>query len=270
MNKQPSLIQKKIKELTTLIKHWNHRYYIDNVSEVSDAIYDQHLNELKNLELQYPQFKLPNSPTLTPGTTLDNTFSKFLHRKPMLSLNNAFEKADLEAFHKRISKFTNGKHTYYCEPKIDGLSIALIFKNNQLIVAATRGNGEVGENVTANVKVTRFAKYFLNHCDHQLFPKDFEVRGEVFITRDNFQQLNLSLHDQVLAELKVKFLKYRQSLIKMLQQYFGNFHSSTKDVKQTSYLNIKDNLDALLKTGDLSQFRLDANFELTFYFGKDD
>ena len=264
-------IKKRIDQLITLINKWNRLYYLENFSAVSDSVYDQHLEELKKWEKEYPDLKRVDSPTVMPGFAPSSHFQKFVHQKPMLSLNNAFKKTDVQAFAQRINKFTAGKHTYYCEPKIDGLSIALVFKNNLLSVAATRGNGEIGENVTANIQAIPFWQQFSQHHSNELLPFDFEIRGEVFITKKNFIKLNEKLRFQAITELKSKFEKNRTLLIKILTRYFLGFvFTNKKQNEATSSLVIEDNLQNLLRNNSLTTSRIRGEFSLSLDFTDND
>lgn len=268
MNKsKEKTIKEKIKQLTTSIKRWNRLYYGENVSEVSDAVYDQNFEELKQLEREYPHLKQPDTPTASLGFAPSSHFKKFRHQKPMLSLNNAFSKADLIAFAQRMNKFTNQKHTYYCEPKVDGLSITLLFEKNKLVIGATRGNGEIGENVTENVKATAFWQEFVNKQNWDLVPTDFEVRGEVFLGKQDFLQLNAKVYPQTLAELKLKFQKQRTILLKILESYFFGLNLANQE--QNLHLpqcQIEDNLELLIKEGNLSLNRIKGEFYLRLHY----
>ena len=244
-------------------------YYSENVSEVSDAVYDQHFEELKKLEQQYPNLKHPNSPTTSLGSIATGNFKKFFHQKVMLSLNNAFVKSDLQAFHERVNKLTNNQHTYHCEPKIDGLSITLIFRDNNLVVGATRGNGEVGEDVTTNIRVTDFGRTIAEKCNRHLPPSDFEIRGEVFITKDDFAQLNKTIYNRAVVELENKFAKQCLFLKQKLKKCFFDLTSSTT-YSSTRFPQIQftDNLSSLLQEADLSthSFQGQINLQMNFTF----
>ena len=210
-------VKKRIKELVQLINHWNNLYYNLNNSKVSDATYDQYFQELKKLEIQYPEFVFSDTPTKQIGFTPSSNFKKIQHSEPMLSLNNAFDKKDLYAFDKRINKITEGKHTYYCETKIDGLPVSLTFKNNYFSTAATRGDGMFGEDVTINVETINDINKII--IQKQLF-QNFNIRGEVFISKNNFHNLNMKLQTKRKAELlekisakKKNFKKFNSSRI---------------------------------------------------------
>ena len=180
-------IKERIEELTKQIEQWNYEYYaLDNPS-VSDAIYDQAMQELIKLEKQYPQFKNSNSPTARVGGYVLDKFSKIKHLRPMLSLDNIFDKEGLVHFCSTINKVVNEDFNYVVEPKIDGLSISIIYENCKLKYACTRGDGEYGEDVTNNVLTIKEIPLYIN----QKY-KDYlvEVRGEVYMSIDTLNRLN--------------------------------------------------------------------------------
>lgn len=180
----------RIKELTKQIREHDARYYQDDTPIISDAEYDALRKELETLEAEYPELIRPDSPTQTVGAAPAEAFSKVKHSVPMLSLGNAFDEADVFAFDQRVKRFLNMDEDaaldYTFEPKIDGLSFSARYENGKLLQAATRGNGEVGEDITANMKTVR-------GLPHQLpagAPEVLEVRGEVFMTHEAFDALN--------------------------------------------------------------------------------
>ncbi|QHX36141.1 NAD-dependent DNA ligase [Spiroplasma sp. TIUS-1] len=138
------------------------------------------------METQYPQFLTQDSPTQKVGGSVDSKFTKYIHKSPMLSLSNAFDDNDLRTFDNQIKKsLENKKYSYVVEPKIDGLSISLIYKNTKLYKAITRGDGIVGEDVTDNVKmISSIPKTISNNSDY------FEVRGEVYLPKLEFERIN--------------------------------------------------------------------------------
>ena len=145
-------IESKIKELRSKLKKWNEEYYINNKPSVDDAIFDFTLNKLIQYERENPEFYDSESPTQKVGGGFSSSFEKVKHNaRPMLSLKNAFNEKDLDHFDKTIKKTLN-KFTYFVEPKIDGVSISITYKEGKLVRAASRGNGEYGEDVTLNIK----------------------------------------------------------------------------------------------------------------------
>lgn len=181
-------IKSEIDELVRKIKQWNYEYYLLDQPSISDNIYDQHYAKLVSLEKKYPQFVKNDSPTKTVGTELINSsLKKIVHQTPMLSLSNAFDYEDLIRFDQQIKKITGKeKINYVCELKIDGLSITVIYQDCELKLAATRGDGTLGEDITENLKEIKTIPIILKNC---LIEK-LEVRGEVFLSKEDFQSLN--------------------------------------------------------------------------------
>ena len=177
------------KEITILVKklnQWSYNYYVLNQSLVSDEVYDANLHQLIKLEKKYPHLILKNSPSKRVGDVILDEFKKVTHKTKMLSLANAFTYEDLIKFDNDNKKVLNKpKITYYVEPKIDGLAISIVYKNQQLLYGATRGDGEVGEDVTHNIKTIHSIPLKIANDD------DFiEFRGEVFLPKKEFEILN--------------------------------------------------------------------------------
>ncbi|WP_338983270.1 NAD-dependent DNA ligase LigA [Spiroplasma endosymbiont of Othius punctulatus] len=179
-------IKLKINELKQKINEWNLSYYEQQISPVDDSEFDKTLSELILLETEFPQYLTSDSPTQKVGGSFDLNFNKYTHKTPMLSLSNAFNEDDLKTFDNQIKKeLGNKKYTYFVEPKIDGLSISLIYKNTKLHKAITRGDGVVGEDVSQNVKmITSIPKTIADNSDY------FEVRGEVYLSKNEFERIN--------------------------------------------------------------------------------
>ena len=175
-------IKSKIENLRNQIEKANQEYYVLNRPSMSDYKYDELMNELIELEKKYPKYRKSSSPTNKVGALPKNKFSKVKHKKSMLSLSNVFNLDDLYAYFKNIQ--TNKDISYITEMKIDGLAISLVYKKGNLIQAATRGNGIVGEDVTENIKVITSIPKTLKK------PVDIEVRGEVFMSKKAFKKLN--------------------------------------------------------------------------------
>lgn len=173
----------RIRQLVDIINDYNDDYYVKDQPKISDAIYDQLLQELIELEKKYPHAVLPNSPTQKVGGKPSKSFSKITHERPMLSLSNAFTSDELLEFDRRIKQVVS-KPQYVMEYKFDGLAISLKYEQGLLVYAATRGDGNVGENVTENIKTIKCIPHKLNE------PIDLEVRGEVFMFKDVFEELN--------------------------------------------------------------------------------
>lgn len=181
-------IKQEIDDLVNKIKQWNYEYYILDQPSVSDNVYDQHYRKLVELEKAYPQFQKNDSPTKTVGATItDSSLRKITHQIPMLSLANAFNQNDLIKFDQQIKKITGQENiNYVCELKIDGLSITATYQDGKLKLAATRGDGTLGEDITENLKEIKTIPVELTDCP----VKDLEVRGEVFLSKADFQALN--------------------------------------------------------------------------------
>ncbi|MBN2689590.1 MAG: NAD-dependent DNA ligase LigA [Gammaproteobacteria bacterium] len=179
-----------IVKLRTLIEEHNYRYYVLDDPVISDTEYDALFRELEQLEAHHPELITPDSPTQRVGAAPLKKFAKIEHSVPMLSIRNGFTEEELLAFDKRVREKLNvDKVSYSCEPKFDGVSIALIYENGVLIKAATRGDGFVGEDVTQNAKTIKSIPLHLRGND---FPDLLEVRGEVYIPLEDFERFNES------------------------------------------------------------------------------
>ena len=138
-------------ELREQLAHHGHRYYVLDDPEISDADFDALVDELTALEASHPELATPDSPTQRVGGGLAPTFAEVRHRTPMMSLDKTTSYDELLAWAKRMERYITGRVDFFCEPKIDGLAVSLLYEGGRLIRAATRGDGEVGEDVTANV-----------------------------------------------------------------------------------------------------------------------
>jgi DNA ligase (NAD+) len=179
-------IQTEMDQLTHTINQHNIRYYVDDAPSIPDAEYDRLIKRLTELERDYPQFKSVDSPTQRVGGIALQKFAQITHLKPMLSLDNAFEQTDFAAFNKRITDKVDSVD-YVCEPKLDGLAVSITYRFGVLERAATRGDGSVGEDITANVRTIRSIPLKLRG---EGFPDLVEVRGEVFMPKAAFEALN--------------------------------------------------------------------------------
>jgi DNA ligase (NAD+) len=179
-----------LKYLANIIEKYNKAYYIDNAPLVNDAEYDEVFLRNQKIEEKFPELKRHDSPSEKVGSTLTkSSFKKIKHSLPMLSLANCFSFEELNDFLKRTKKFLALPESYNleftCEPKIDGLSFAAIYKNGKLKYAATRGDGLIGEDITRNVETIKNFPITIN-TDLQTL----EVRGEIFITKEEFEKIN--------------------------------------------------------------------------------
>ena len=181
----------RIETLRQVLRQHSHAYYILDHPSVTDYEYDQLFSELTQLEARHPQFFSDSSPTQRVGSKLSGAFATVRHAVPMLSLNNVFSDQDAHDFDRRIREAT-GVDTvqYMVEPKIDGLAVSLVYQNGKLVSGATRGDGEMGEDVTRNVRTIRTIPL---QIDAQSTPTVLEIRGEVFMSRSGFEELNQRL-----------------------------------------------------------------------------
>lgn len=185
--------QKAIQDLTQKINYHNDLYYQKHKTEISDFEFDKLLEQLVALENQFPDLKQPDSPTQRVGGTITKEFQTVYHQYPMLSLGNTYSREELTDFDGRVAKGLDGDaYEYFCELKFDGVSISLIYENGILTKGVTRGDGVRGDDVTANVKTIRNIP--LKIIDTNI-PKNFEVRGEVFMPKDIFIKLNKERED---------------------------------------------------------------------------
>lgn len=182
--------------LRAQLREYNYHYYVLDAPVVSDAEYDALLNELRALEATYPELRSPDSPTQRVGAPPAGHFAKVRHPQPMLSLGNAFNQGDLKAWRDRVLKIlgADARLAFVVEPKIDGLAVALTYRDGRFVQGATRGDGEVGEDVTANLRTIGSAPLVLeartNAGPPPPIPALIEVRGEVYMRIKDFEQLN--------------------------------------------------------------------------------
>lgn len=176
--------QERIETLKTLLNRYSHEYYVLDKPSISDKEYDQQYHELEKLEKAHPELITTDSPTQRIGGTILPGFKKVQHDSPMLSLGNAFNQEDLLQFHQRISKLTDQPLQYMCELKIDGLAVSLKYENGLFSQGATRGDGNIGEDITQNLRTVKAIPLRLNE------PLTFEVRGECYMPKASFVQLN--------------------------------------------------------------------------------
>ena len=195
-----SLKEKKIiTELNSLAKkisYHNKLYHDLNKPIINDGEFDKLIKRNDFLENKFPHLKIKDGPNKNVGSKVSNKFNKISHSVPMLSLANAFNYNELIEFEKRIRKYINDKSAileFICEPKIDGISINLTYKNGNLITAATRGDGIIGEDVTENVKTIKdIPKIFKKNNLSEVI----EIRGEIFLEKYDFLKLNETFHEK--------------------------------------------------------------------------
>ena len=177
-----------IEKITTLRKalhYHNHKYYVENAPEISDFEFDKMMRELQELEALHPEFYDENSPTVRVGSDKTSEFQNVRHRYPMLSLSNTYSKEELDDFIERIER-EEGDTEFVCELKFDGTAISLTYEEGRLVRAVTRGDGESGDDVTANVRTIGSIPLVLTGD----YPAEFEIRGEIFMPYASFDRLN--------------------------------------------------------------------------------
>ena len=188
MNKK--LIRNEYEKKIKILKYYNQKYFNENLSEITDSKYDLLKKEIAKLEAKYNFLRDKNSPTVTVGYKPSRHFKKAFHKVPMLSLSNAFSEEDLQNFQKKIlnylDKSNNFEIEYSAEPKIDGISASLIYKNGKLHRGLSRGDGKEGEDISENLKTIKDIPQTINHKN---FPKEIDIRGEVFIQNSDFLKL---------------------------------------------------------------------------------
>ncbi len=176
----------RIEQLTRELQQHNHNYYVLAKPTISDYDFDQLLKELEALEKQFPQFRLPDSPTLRVGGDITKAFKTVKHRYPMMSLSNSYSEGEIRDFIARVTKAVGNDVEFVCELKYDGVAISLTYKNGLLVQAVTRGDGVRGDDVTNNIKTIKSIPLRLRGD----YPEELEVRGEIFMPHAGFNRLN--------------------------------------------------------------------------------
>jgi DNA ligase (NAD+) len=180
----------RVEELRELLNNHAYRYYVLDDPEVSDAEYDELMRELRELEERFPELVTPDSPTQRVGVAPADLFAPVEHRSVMLSLDNVFAEQELKAWATRVERAVGPEARYFCELKIDGVAVALTYEGGLLVKGATRGDGRVGEDITANVRTVRSVPQRLRVKDP---PPVLEVRGEIYLPVKAFEKLNEQL-----------------------------------------------------------------------------
>ena len=176
----------KITALRAALHHHNHKYYVENAPEISDFEFDKMMRELIDLEAEHPEYADENSPTMRVGSDRTSEFKSVRHRYPMLSLSNTYSMEELGEFVTRVEN-EQGQTEFVCELKFDGTAISLTYENGRLVRAVTRGDGESGDDVTANVRTIGSVPLTLTGD----YPAEFEIRGEIFMPYASFDRLNM-------------------------------------------------------------------------------
>ncbi|WP_440055237.1 NAD-dependent DNA ligase LigA [Pseudoalteromonas sp. T1lg65] len=206
-------IESEITALRAQLEDYNYQYYVMDKPTVPDAEYDRLMRQLIALEQQNPEFQSADSPSQKVGGEALSKFEQVTHRLPMLSLDNAFDEAEFTAFNRRIKErlLVNDDLPFCCEPKLDGLAVSILYRDGVLVQAATRGDGQVGENITENVKTIRNVPLKLRGDN---IPQELEVRGEVFMDSAGFAKLN----EQAFAKGEKTFANPRNAAAGSLRQ----------------------------------------------------
>jgi DNA ligase (NAD+) len=245
-------IQKEIETLRREILDHDYRYYVLAQPTISDEMYDKLMVRLIELEHRHQEFITPDSPTQRVGGQLIKEFPSVLHAVPMLSLSNTYSEDEIRDFDRRIQKsLENKQYCYVCELKFDGIAVSLRYKNGLFVQGATRGDGTQGDDITNNLKTIRSIPLRLRHVKES--PHTLEVRGEVYMNKNDFQRMN---EERQLADEKT-FVNPRNSAAgtlklqdpKMVAQRPLNFISyflHTEDISLTSHL---ENLNLLRELG---------------------
>ncbi|HHE64946.1 MAG TPA: NAD-dependent DNA ligase LigA, partial [Bacteroidetes bacterium] len=183
-------IKEEIENLRKQIRHHDYLYYVLAQPEISDYEYDMLMKRLEELEKKYPQFDSPDSPTKRVSGELTKIFPVVRHRKPMLSLSNTYNEEEIRDFDRRVRSLLDSgeNYEYVCELKIDGVAMSLLYENGRLTRAATRGDGEQGDEVTNNVKTIRSIPLVVEPEEEYL--RNIEVRGEIYMDRKDLERLN--------------------------------------------------------------------------------
>ncbi|HEX8887703.1 MAG TPA: NAD-dependent DNA ligase LigA [Pyrinomonadaceae bacterium] len=191
-------IEREIESLREEIRHHEELYYVHDNPEISDAEYDALLTRLQQLETEHPELVTPDSPTQRVGGRPAEGFAEYVHRRPMLSLDNSYNIEDLRAFDERCRRLADGRaFEYVAELKIDGLSISLHYQDGVLVRGVTRGDGRVGEDVTQNARTIRTVPLKLKSAEKHLIA-EVEVRGEAYLSRKIFERINSEREEESL------------------------------------------------------------------------
>lgn len=189
MKPAPASVRQRVEQLRSRIEHHNYRYHVLDDPEIPDAEFDRLLVELRALEREHPELVTAESPTQRVGGAPVAGFTEVRHRTPMLSLDNAFSREEVEAFDRRVRERleTDREIEYACEPKLDGLAVSLTYRDGTLELGATRGDGTIGEDVTHNIRTIQSVPLRLTGRG---WPRLLEARGEVFMSLAGFREMN--------------------------------------------------------------------------------
>ncbi len=196
----PADAKKRIADLRAQVAHHNELYYRHAQPEIADCDYDVLVQELRDFEKQFPQFASKDSPSIRVGDDRLEGFVQYRHRQLMQSLDNTYSEEELRAFHQRLVKlFEREDLDYVVEPKIDGLAVSVTYEKGQLIRAVTRGNGETGDDTTANARTIYALPLQLKSTTAHPAPEAMEIRGEIYLTTAEFQRINKEREEEGIA-----------------------------------------------------------------------
>ena len=276
-----NLIKKEFKKKIDLINHYNQKYYNENVSIISDADFDDLKKEIIDLENQYSFLKSKDSPLIKVGYKPSKNFKKIFHRLPMLSLANAFSEEDLINFEKKILNYLDKtdqfKIEFSAEPKIDGISASLIYKDGKLERGLSRGDGKEGEDITNNLKTIKDIPHFISEKN---FPNEIDIRGEVYIQNNDFKKLKHKFanprnaasgslrqkNPSVTKKIPLKFIAYTYGFEKGMQ--IKTQHDFLKNLSKWGFkinpLNkiITGTKDLIKNYNEIEKKRSDINFDI--------
>ncbi len=245
------MLEKEIKNLRDEINKHNYNYYVLDNPTISDFEYDTLFSRLKALELEHPELVTPDSPTQRVGG-ISTGFEEYKHKYRLYSLDNTYNESELRKWYERVQKEFSDKVELVCELKIDGLAIALTYKNGSFMTGVTRGDGIVGENITQNIKTIKAVplKLFQN--------VDVEVRGEIYMPKSSFEKLN---EESLLKGEKV-FANPRNAAAGSIRQLDSSI-TAKRDLSMFTYTAIIENNDTLPKTHwDSIQYIKDLGFKI--------
>ena len=190
----PDTVARRVSALREEIEQHDRRYYLDAKPTISDREYDALMRELIDLEAAHPELKTPDSPTQRVGGDVQGSLKPVTHAVPMLSIDNTYSEEEVRAFDAKVRRGLDDDAVvrYVLEPKIDGASVSLRYEDSHLVLAATRGRGNTGDDITANAKTIQAIPLKLKHTKHTP-PPILEVRGEVYMDNEDFQRVNKQL-----------------------------------------------------------------------------
>lgn len=241
------MIKEQIEALRKELNQHNYNYYVLSAPSISDYEFDQKLKQLQDLEASHPEFFDPNSPTQRVGSDINTSFVQIAHRYPMISLSNTYSETEISDFYDRVYRALKGDFELVCELKYDGTAISLIYENGVLVRAITRGDGEKGDDVTANVKTIRSIPLKLHGSD---YPDEFEIRGEILMPWAVFDKLN----EERQAQGELLFANPRNAASGTLKLQNPSIVASRKLDAYLYYL-LGKNLPAATHSGNLEAAR---------------